>query len=45
MLDANSVRAQYDTALKSLEERFPKAGDLLARAREELLAYTSFPAL
>lgn len=42
-LDPESVRAQYDTVLKSLEERFPKAGDLLARAREELLAFTSFP--
>lgn len=42
-LDADSVRAQYDTVLRSLEERFPKAGDLLARAREELLAFTSFP--
>ena len=42
-LDAESVRAQYDTVLRSLEERFPKAGDLLARAREELLAFTSFP--
>ena len=42
-LDAESVRAQYDTALKTLEERFPKAGNLLARAREELLAFTSFP--
>ena len=42
-LDANSVSAQYDTGLRSLEERFPKAGDLLARAREELLAFTSFP--
>ena len=30
-LDAESVRAQYDTVLKTLEERFPKAGDLLAR--------------
>ncbi len=42
-LDADSVRAQYDTVLRSLEQRFPKAGDLLARAREELLAFTSFP--
>ncbi len=42
-LDADSVRAQYDTVLRSLEERFPKAGNLLARAREELLAFTSFP--
>lgn len=42
-LDADSVRAQYGTVLRSLEERFPKAGDLLARAREELLAFTSFP--
>ncbi len=42
-LDTDSVRAQYDTVLRSLEERFPKAGDLLARAREELLAFTSFP--
>jgi putative transposase len=42
-LDADSVRTQYDTVLRSLEERFPKAGDLLARAREELLAFTSFP--
>lgn len=42
-LDADSVRAQYDTVLRSLEERFPKAGGLLASAREELLAFTSFP--
>ncbi len=42
-LDPESVRAQYDTVLKTLEERFPKAGGLLARAREELLAFTSFP--
>ena len=42
-LDPESVRAQYDSVLKGLEERFPKAGDLLARAREELLAFTSFP--
>jgi transposase-like protein len=42
-LDAESVRAQFDSVLKTLEERFPKAGALLADARDELLAFSSFP--
>jgi putative transposase len=41
--NARSVRARDDAVLRILEERFPKAADLLAQAREELLAFTSFP--
>lgn len=42
-LDAESVRAQFDSVLKTLEERFPKAGALLADALDELLAFSGFP--
>ena len=42
-LDVESVRAQFDSVLKTLEERFPKAGARLADARDELLAFTGFP--
>ncbi len=34
---------QFDSVLRTFEERFPKAGALLGDAREELLAFTFFP--
>ena len=41
--DTPSVLAQFDTVLRSLESRFKDAAALLASAREELLAFTTFP--
>lgn len=41
--DADSTHAQFDQVLHHLEDRFPEAAELLADAREELLAFSAFP--
>ena len=41
--DADSAHNQFDQVLEHLETRFPDAAELLANAREELLAFTAFP--
>ena len=41
--DAESTHAQFEQVLEHLESRFPEAAELLADAREELLAFTAFP--
>lgn len=41
--DADSTHNQFDQVLEHLETRFPDAAELLANAREELLAFTVFP--
>ena len=41
--DADSTHAQFEQVLEHLETRFPDAAELLANAREELLAFTAFP--
>jgi putative transposase len=41
--DAASARAQLDEVADKLTPRFPAAAELLAEAREDLLAYTAFP--
>jgi len=41
--DAESTHAQFQEVLEHLETRFPDAAELLANAREELLAFTAFP--
>lgn len=47
-LDLGSARrrgahAQFDRVAQALEEKLPKVADHLAGAREEVLAFTSFP--
>jgi transposase-like protein len=37
------VHAQFDRVLETLLHRFPAAGELLADARHEILAFTAFP--
>ncbi|HET7551224.1 MAG TPA: IS256 family transposase [Gemmatimonadaceae bacterium] len=41
--DATSVLAQHERVVEQLEKRFPKAARMLTDAREEILAFTSFP--
>ncbi|MFQ5745549.1 MAG: IS256 family transposase [Acidobacteriota bacterium] len=41
--DAESTEGQFDQVLEHLEGSFPEAAELLADAREELLAFTTFP--
>jgi putative transposase len=41
--DTDSVRAQYARAVTAIAERFPAAAEHLHDAREELLAFTTFP--
>jgi len=41
--DADSTHAQFDRVVEHLEARFPDAAEMLADAREELLAFTAFP--
>ncbi|GAA1579035.1 IS256-like element IS1081 family transposase [Dactylosporangium maewongense] len=41
--DADAVQAQYTRTVTTLAERFPDAADHLDDAREELLAFTTFP--
>jgi len=42
--DAASAREQLDEIVEKLRPRFPTAAGMLAEAREDLLAYTAFPA-
>jgi transposase-like protein len=41
--DAESVVAQYDRVLDALTDKLPKVAEHLDAAREELLAFTTFP--
>src|SRR4029078_5396645 len=41
--DTDSVRAQYARAVTAIAERFPAAAEHRHDAREELLAFTTFP--
>lgn len=41
--DADAVRAQFDRVLTTIEARFPAAAEHLDAARDDLLAFTSFP--
>jgi putative transposase len=41
--DAVEVHAQFDRVVAALEAKLPKAGEHLAGAREQLLAFTAFP--
>jgi transposase-like protein len=41
--DAASAREQLDEIVEKLTPRFPVAAEMLAVAREDLLAYTAFP--
>ena len=41
--DAQEVHAQFDRVVEALDHKHPKVADHLAGAREEVLAFTSFP--
>ena len=41
--DAVEVRAQFDRVVAALQAKLPMAGEQLAQAREQLLAFTAFP--
>lgn len=41
--DADTTHAQYDRVIEQLEGHYPDAADLLINARDELLAFTTFP--
>jgi putative transposase len=41
--DAVEVHAQFDRVAAALQAKLPKAGEHLADAREQLLAFTAFP--
>jgi putative transposase len=41
--DADQVSEQYQRVVAQLEERFPRAAELLEDASPDLLAFTSFP--
>jgi putative transposase len=41
--DAVEVHAQFDRVVAALQAKLPKAGEHLAQAREQLLAFTAFP--
>lgn len=41
--DAATTHAQYDRVIEQLENHYPDAANLLISAREELLAFTTFP--
>jgi putative transposase len=41
--DAEAVRAQFDRVVAAITAKFPDAGEHLADAREDLLAFTAFP--
>ena len=43
LTDPTEVRARYREVTETLAERFPKTGQLLAAARDDVLAFTSFP--
>ena len=40
---AEQVRARWDEVANMLQERFPKAADLLNEAKDDVLAFTVFP--
>ena len=42
--DAEQVHAQFDRVEAQLRERFPAVADYLADAKDDLLAFTAFPA-
>jgi transposase-like protein len=42
-LSAQEVRTQHQLVATQLAERFPQVAELLEEAREEILAFTSFP--
>ena len=41
--DAATTHAQYDRVIEQLEGHYPDAAELLINARDELLAFTTFP--
>ena len=41
--DAESTREQHEKVVEQLRKRFPKASQMLADARDEILAFTNFP--
>lgn len=41
--DTQAVRAQFERVQATIAERYPDAGEHLAEAREDLLAFTAFP--
>ena len=41
--DADSTREQHEKVVEQLRKRFPKASQMLADARDEILAFTNFP--
>ncbi len=41
--DSQQVQAQFDRVVTAIETKLPKAGEHLAGAREQLLAFTGFP--
>src|SRR5699024_8467522 len=41
--DAEEVHAQFDRVVEALDHKLPKVADHLAGAREEVLAFASFP--
>lgn len=41
--DAEGVRSQLNRVVEQLQPRYPKAADLLAEAKADLLAFTHFP--
>lgn len=41
--DADTTHAQYDRVIEQLEGHYPDAANLLIDARDELLAFTTFP--
>ena len=42
-IDAASVEAKFDQVIDTLAARWPKAANLMANARHEVLAFTAFP--
>ncbi|GAA4562544.1 hypothetical protein GCM10023176_04270 [Micromonospora coerulea] len=42
--DADAVRAQFDRVVTTIEAKFPTAAEHLDAARDDLLAFTGFPA-
>lgn len=41
--DAEAVELQYEVVLRNLEAKFPAAAELLAEAKEDVLAFRHFP--
>ena len=44
LTDSDAVRVRCDEVSDSLADRFPKAADSMRAARQDVLAFTSFPA-